>query len=86
MFGLRKEKGTIKINKETTLTSSELGWLLLLAELHYDSKQFQNWIAKNKLERLNETLKLLICKIHPNNFILGNSKTIWILKKKKESK
>jgi len=68
------------MQREITLRGNELGWILKLAEGHYDSKEFREWIKNNKLEKLNKLLSLLIAKFHPNNFNAGSSKTIWLLR------
>lgn len=66
------------------LKANELGWILKLAENHYDSKQFREYIKKHNLEKLNRFLKLLILRFHPNHFYVGHPETIWILIKKEE--
>ena len=63
------------------IKGNELGWILKLAENHYMSKNFQNYIKKYKLDKLDDFLKLLLCRFHPNNFNPEDSSTIWILTK-----
>jgi len=66
------------------LSGNELGWILRLAELHNDSKDFKNYLKKFELEDLQKFLNLLIVKFHPSNFNCGNSKIKWILITKEE--
>jgi len=63
------------------LKGNELGWILKLAENHYMSTAFQDYIKKYNLDELNQFLKLLLCRFHPNNFNAGHNQTIWILTK-----
>ena len=68
------------------INGNELGWILRLAEGHYDSEQFQQWLKKHDLEKLNDFLKELMCKFHPTNFYAGNSRKVWILTDEEEKR
>jgi len=61
------------------LKGNELGWILRLADEHYRSKEFEEWVEQFKRGIVKEFLKQLMIKFHPNNFNYGTHMTKWIL-------
>lgn len=64
------------------LKGNELGWLLKLAEKGYMCKEFREWIEKYNMQGVDDFLKVLMCKVHPNNFNPKSSNVTWVIKEK----
>lgn len=61
------------------IKGNELGWILKLAEIGYNSEKFRKFIKENKLKGLDASIKALMVKFYPGNFYTGYSNTMWIL-------
>lgn len=66
------------------IKGNELGWLLNLAEKYYGSPQFREYIKKYKFQKLDNHIRLILLKFHPNNFSAGTSRQVWYLITKEE--
>jgi len=61
------------------IKGNELGWIIKLAENHYNSILFRTWIRKKKLWKLDNFLMKLMSIFHPSNFNPGDEEKVWIL-------
>jgi hypothetical protein len=66
---------------EIILKGNELGWLIKLAETHFDSSTFHEWLKKANAPKLFDMSQNLLNKFYPCRFNAGGSETTWELRR-----